>query len=320
MKNILVVGGAGYIGGVLTDILMAKRYTVTVFDRLLYEDRFLKNVPFIFGDIRDTDQLVAIHAKYDTIIWLAALVGDGACAQDPELTYEVNYHALKRFLDKTNRKIIYPSTCSVYGAQEGILTEQSPTNPLSVYADTKLLGEKLVLQKGGLAFRLGTLFGVGDNYSRLRLDLVVNVLTYKALADKKITVFGGEQWRPVLAVSDVAEYFAEAVTRDYNDVFNLSKSNIRVKDLAGIYKNIIPDLAVEIVDSKFEDLRNYQVSTEKSDKNFIFKPKVSIESEVHRMMDLLRERRIKNPLDPIYYNTHFVKATLDKIWAFERAA
>ena len=108
MKNILIIGGSGYIGGITTDLLTQKGYNVTVYDNLLYEDRFLKNVPFIFGDIRDTEYLISIHKKFDTIIWLAAIVGDGACAQDPELTYEINYYSLKRFLDKTKRKIIFP--------------------------------------------------------------------------------------------------------------------------------------------------------------------------------------------------------------------
>jgi nucleoside-diphosphate-sugar epimerase len=313
MRNVLVVGGAGYIGGCLTDLLIEQGNHVTVFDRLLYEERFLKDVPFVFGDIRDTDALVKIHHKYDTIIWLAAIVGDGACAQDPEVTFEVNYHCLKRFLDKTKRRLIFPSTCSVYGAQDGLLLETSDTKPLSAYAESKLMAEKAVLEHGGIAFRLGTLFGVGDHYSRLRLDLVLNVLTYKALADNKITVFGGEQWRPVLAVKDVAAYLAEAVTRDNNDVYNVAMKNVKIIDCALVYKNIFPDLKVEIVATKFEDARNYRVSTERADHTFIFKPRTSIESEVHSMLLLLKDHRIKNPLDPRYYNTHHVRATLDDI-------
>jgi len=218
MRNVLVIGGAGYIGGCLTDQLLQKGYHATVFDCLMYEERFLKKVPFVYGDIRDTDALVRLAPKYDTIIWLAGIVGDGACAQDPELTYEINFNSIKRFLDRTRRKLIFPSTCSVYGAQHGMLLETSPTMPLSIYAETKLEAEKAVLDHGGMALRLGTLFGVGDEYSRLRLDLVINVLTYKAFKEGKITIFGGEQWRPILAVRDVASYFVEAVTRDYNAV------------------------------------------------------------------------------------------------------
>jgi nucleoside-diphosphate-sugar epimerase len=317
MKNILVVGGAGYIGGCLTDQLLQKGYNVTVFDRLLYEDRFLKDVPLVFGDLRDTELLLKLERKYDTIIWLGAIVGDGACAQDPELTFEVNYRAVKRFLDATRRRIIYPSTCSVYGAQDGLLTEDCAVKPLSVYAETKFLAEQAVLEHGGMAFRLGTLFGLGDAFSRLRLDLVINVLTYKAYKENKITVFGGDQWRPILAVKDVAAFFVEAVTRDYNDVFNLAMKNVRIRDCADIYRNIFPDLKVEVVDSKFEDHRNYRVSTEKADRAFIFRPCTSVEEEVHRIHNLLRTMRIKNPLDSRYYNTHHVKATLDEIRKLE---
>ena len=198
-----------------------------------------------------------------------------------------------------------------------MLTEESPAKPLSVYAETKYLAEKAVLEYGGMAFRLGTLFGLGDAFSRLRLDLVINVLTYKAFKENKITVFGGDQWRPILAVKDVAAFFVEAVTRDYNDVFNLSMKNIRIKDCAEIYRNIFPNLQVEVVDSKFEDQRNYRVSTDKADRAFIFRPLTSVEEEVHRILNLLRTMRIKNPLDSRYYNTHHVKATLDEIRRFD---
>lgn len=316
MKNVLVVGGAGYVGGLASNFLQQKGYNVTVFDNLLYEERFLKDISFIFGDIRDTKTLTRLQKKFDTIIWLAAIVGDGACAQDPELTYEINYYSLKRFLDDTKRQIIFPSTCSVYGAQHEMLNEESKTNPLSVYAQTKLMAEKIVLDNKGLVFRLGTLFGLGDHYSRIRLDLVVNFLTFKALCENKIKVFGGEQWRPVLSVQDVASYFVEAVTRDYNDIFNISLKNIKIIDLANTFRNIFPELEVEIVDIQFEDARNYRVETAKAENHFIFKPSVSIESEIFKIRDLLSSRRIKNPNDPTYYNTHYVKNILNNIKNF----
>jgi nucleoside-diphosphate-sugar epimerase len=313
MKNILIVGGAGYVGGITTNLLLKKGYHVTVYDNLLYEERFLKNVPFIYGDIRDTQKLLEIHLKFDTIIWFAAIVGDGACAQDPKLTMEINFNALKRFLDKTKRKIIFPSTCSVYGAQNQILDETSPTNPLSEYARTKLMAEEEVLRHGGMAFRLGTLFGMGDNFSRIRLDLVINLLTYKSVFEKKIQVFGGDQWRPVLSVTDVAHYFVEAVTRDYNDIFVLSLRNLKIIELADIFKNIFSDLNIDIVDISFEDARNYRVNSQKADNLFIHKPNISIESEIFRMKEILGSKRIKDPNSPIYYNTHHVRDKLDSI-------
>src|SRR3972149_10525029 len=187
MKNILLVGGAGYIGGTLTNQLVDAGYNVVVYDNLLYEERFLKKVAFHYGDIRDTQELLKIEKKYDTVIWLAAIVGDGACSQDPELTMEINFNSLKRFLDASKRRILFPSTCSVYGMQDGLLTENSPVRPLSAYAETKHMAEEVVIKYGGLVFRLGTLFGIGDEFSRIRLDLVINYLTFKALHDKKIT-------------------------------------------------------------------------------------------------------------------------------------
>ena len=117
MKKVLVVGGAGYIGGITTDILLERGYYVAVYDKLLYESRYLKDVDFIYGDIRDTEKLGKIQNKYDEIIWLAALVGDGACSQDPELTKEINVTSIKNFINRTKRRLIFTSTCSVYGAQ-----------------------------------------------------------------------------------------------------------------------------------------------------------------------------------------------------------
>lgn len=307
MKKVLVVGGAGYIGGITTDILLSRGYEVAVFDKLLYETRYLKDVKFFYGDIRDTTTLNKIQKKYDEIIWLAALVGDGACAQDPELTKEINVTAIKNFIDTTKRRIIFTSTCSVYGAQEGLLNENSPTNPLSAYAVTKLEAEKIVLDNNGLAFRLGTLFGLGDRYSRIRLDLVVNILTLRAYRDRKLTVFGGEQWRPLLAVSDVAEYLVEAVEKKQNDVFNIKYQNYRLNDIAKEIKTNFTDVSLEVTDMKFEDLRNYQVSSDKVEKVFDFRPSKTVSQEVKKMLALFEEHRIKNSDDSIYYNAMHVQ-------------
>jgi len=311
--KVLVVGGAGYIGGCLTDQLACAGYQPTVFDSLLYESRFLKDTPFIHGDVRDTDTLARIHTEYESIVWLAALVGDGACAHDPELTYEVNFHSVKRFLERTKRRVLFPSTCSVYGAQDGLLDETCTPRPLSVYAETKLLAEKCVLDNGGLVFRLGTLFGLGDRFSRMRLDLVVNVLTLKAVREGKITVFGGEQWRPIIAVKDVAAHFVEAVESTGSDVYNLGMTNVRISELGEVFRKMVPDLKVEVVQSKFEDLRNYQVSTAKAERAFRYRPTRTVEQEVRDMIKLLVEHRIKDPLDPVYYNAYFVKAALEGI-------
>ena len=309
MKKVLVVGGAGYIGGITTDILLERGYYVAVYDKLLYESRYLKDVDFIYGDIRDTEKLGKIQNKYDEIIWLAALVGDGACSQDPELTKEINVTSIKNFINRTKRRLIFTSTCSVYGAQNGLLDENSQTNPLS--ASTKLEAEKIILDNNGLAFRLGTLFGLGDRYSRIRLDLVVNILTLRAYRDHKLTVFGGEQWRPLLAVSDVAEYLVEAVEKENNDVYNIKLENYRLNDLAKEIQKNFSNVDLEITDMKFEDLRNYQVSSEKVDKVFKFRPTITISQEVKKMVKLFEEHRIKNTDDGIYYNAIHVQGLVN---------
>ncbi len=211
-EKVLVVGGSGYIGGLTCDYLIRDGFDVTVFDNLLYENRFLKDISFIHGDIRDTEKIYEVSKDFDVIVLMAALVGDPACSVDPTLTEEINFKSIKNFCDVVlpNKHLVFMSTCSVYGAQEGLLNEESPTNPLSSYASTKLAAEKYILDKGGTVFRLGTVFGLGDTYSRLRMDLVVNVLTMKAVKENEITINGGEQWRPIIAVKDIAEYVTEA--------------------------------------------------------------------------------------------------------------
>ncbi len=190
MKKVLVVGGSGYIGGLTCDYLIRDGFDVTVYDNLLYENRYLKDVKFIYGDIRDTEKLYEISNDFDVIVLMAALVGDPACSVDPSLTEEINFKSIKNFCDVVlpNKHLIFMSTCSVYGAQEGLLNEESPTNPLSSYASTKLAAEKYILEKGGTVFRLGTVFGLGDTYSRLRMDLVVNVITMKAVKENTLVI------------------------------------------------------------------------------------------------------------------------------------
>ena len=177
MANVLVVGGAGYIGGALTDRLMESQHNIRVYDGLVYEESYRKPVDFVMGDVREWDRIRPQLKWADVVVWLAALVGDGACALNPDLTVDVNELAVKRLAEGFDGRTIFMSTCSVYGAQDGILSEDSPVNPLSLYAATKLNAEPYLRDRSALIFRLGTLFGVGDFFSRIRLDLVVNVLT-----------------------------------------------------------------------------------------------------------------------------------------------
>ena len=225
--KVLIVGGAGYVGGAVTDLLKENSNNeIIVYDILLYESLFQKKVEFINGDIRNYTLLKKYLDWADCVVWMAALVGDGACSINPLITKQINCDTVKFLANNFNGKIIFFSTCSVYGAQDDVLNENSPTDPLSVYASTKLEAEKILLNKNALIFRLGTLFGIGDSYSRIRMDLVVNVLTAKAINEKKLTVFGGRQFRPLLHVKDAARVIEESILSSNVGIYNLHLENI----------------------------------------------------------------------------------------------
>jgi nucleoside-diphosphate-sugar epimerase len=276
-QKVLMVGGAGYIGGLTTDRLLEEGFDVTIYDNLLYENRFLKQVPFVYGDIRDTERLVNAAKDFDIVVLMAALVGDPACSVDPLLTEEINHQAIKRFCEAVpkGKHLIFMSTCSVYGAQDGILNEESPTNPLSSYASTKLSSEEHIKKHEGTIFRLGTVFGLGDTYSRIRMDLVVNVLTMKAIKNGEITINGGDQWRPIIAVKDIAEYVVEAVKKKHKGVFVLSKENVNIRELGERVSKLIPNTKVNYTEISFQDARNYRVDNSKSLAVFTYKPQVA---------------------------------------------
>ena len=304
--DILVVGGAGYVGGGIVDLL-SKKHDVTVYDSLIYENSFRKDVNFIFGDIRDYKKLNPILKNYDAVVWLAALVGDGACAINPTLTHEINAETVSNLTKNFNGKIVFLSTCSVYGAQDGILNEDSSVNPLSEYASSKLIAEKYLEDSDAIIFRLGTLFGIGDQFSRIRLDLVVNILTTKALQDKKMSVFGGDQWRPLLHVKDVANAIDQTVDTSLNGTYNLHYKNYKIIELAEKIKEKIPGVVIETTPLPFQDTRNYQVSSEKLKVATGFEALIEIDQGINEVYDLISSNRIKDINDPRYSNQSFLQ-------------
>ena len=304
--KVLIVGGAGYVGGGIVDLL-SKENEVTVYDSLIYENSYRKNVDFIFGDIRDYRKINNILDQYDAVIWLAALVGDGACAINPALTHEINSETVKNLAKNFKGKIVFLSTCSVYGAQEGILDESSEVNPLSEYASSKLIAEKYLADSDSIIFRLGTLFGIGDKFSRIRLDLVVNILTTKAYIDKKMSVFGGEQWRPLLHVKDVANAIAHTLDTQTNGVFNLHYKNFKIIEIANEIKNKISDVEIETTPLPFQDARNYQVSSDKLKDATGFQATVDLTQGINEMYELISSNRIKDINDPRYSNQNFLQ-------------
>ncbi len=304
--KVLVVGGAGYVGGAVTDALMNSGHEVRVYDALLYEESYRKPISFIYGDVRDTERLKRQLKWADAMIWLAALVGDGACALNPEIATKINQDQVRWLAENYDGRIIFTSTCSVYGVHDAIVNESGATNPLSVYAATKLGAEHHLEKKDAIIFRFGTLFGVSDLFSRVRLDLVVNTMTVRAHQQKKVSVFGGDQYRPLLHVKDAAQAIVGNLSTSHRGIFNLHWKNIRIIDLANAIREHFPGLTIEQTSMKFEDARNYQVTSEKAASTWGFNPKRSVHDGIEEVKELLDSNRLKDVENPRYTNRQFL--------------
>lgn len=276
MRNILITGGAGYLGSVLVDKLLSNGYNVTVLDNLMYNQTSLihysynKNFNFIYGDVRDKKLLEKIVPTFDAVIPLAAIVGFPACDRDKELATAVNYEHIKticNLVGGTNIRVVYPNTNSGYGIGEnGECTEESPLNPISHYGVTKVNAEREVLAIGGISIRLATVFGSSP---RMRMDLLVNEFVYKALTDKYITIFEKNFRRNYIHIRDVAKtflYMLENYEKFSGEVFNvgLTSANLTKQQLVEKIKEYVPDFAITYSDFYEDpDKRDYLVSNAK---------------------------------------------------------
>jgi len=324
VNKVLIVGGAGYVGNVLTKKLLRRGYSVRVFDNLLYGDSGIKNLyhhknfEFLHGDIRNITKLTKAIKNVDAVIHLAAIVGDPASALNPEETIQSNYIATKTLAELCKysqiNRFIFASTCSVYGASEHgkELTEKSKLNPVSLYAEMKLRSEEALLDMCDGNFsptilRKGTLHGISD---RMRFDLVVNTLTIKALKDKKFTIFGGEQYRAFCSVSDAVDAYIiclEAPIEKVNDTFNVSSENISIIDVGKRIKNKIPEAKMEVDETK-TDKRDYIVSNKKFCKTFkINLPTEPIEHTITNIKNMYTSGMWRDYPHPKYSNYKYLK-------------
>ena len=295
MEKILITGGAGYLGSVLTEVLLNKGYEVTVLDNLIYKQTsvapfsYNDNFKFILGDVRDTSILKPLVTNNDIIIPLAAIVGMPACNAQPQATIDINYKQVQNIVDwsSKNQLIMIPNTNSQYGSSDKIITEDSPFKPLSLYAETKCDAEKAVLESGnGIAMRLATVFGMSY---RMRMDLLVNDFVYKSLTDGYLVLFESHYMRNYIHVRDIANTFLfmiENYEECNNNAFNvgLTEANCSKKDLAEIIKNYIPNLT--IVENNFKedfDQRNYIVSNEKLE-NKGWKPEFTLNQGIKELI------------------------------------
>ena len=325
VNKVLVIGGAGYLGSVLSRKLLQAGYKVRILDNLTYGDEGIKdlhaenNFEFVNGDMRDISTVVEAIKGMDAVIHLAAIVGDPASALSPQKTIEINYLATKLIAEVCKyhqiNRFIFASTCSVYGASltpEVRLDENSTLNPVSLYAEMKLKSEEALLEMADsnfapTIFRMATLYGFS---SRMRFDLVVNLLTAKAVFDDKITIFGGSQWRPNLHVEDAAEAFIKCleapIEKIKGDIFNVgsNEQNYQIARIGEIINDIIPDAKIEIVEK--EDERDYNVSFDKINKNVGYRAKKSIEDGVAEIKNAIEEGKIKNYADNKYSNYKYL--------------
>lgn len=322
-KRVLITGGAGFIGSILVSRLLKSGYKVIVLDRLMFGvdplKHFMKNpdpnLSIIIGDIRNEDDVNRALDFADAVIHLAAIVGDPACAADSDLAVNVNFNATVRLADMCKkrkiRRFIFASTCSVYGVgKQDILDEESEVNPVSLYAETRLYGERGILSLADQNFspvllRLGTLFGLSP---RMRFDIIINYLTQKAEKEKKISIFGGDQWRPLLHVEDAARAFQTVmespIAKIENQIFNVGLINMQIKDIGKKIQDNIPGTELEIIE-KLSDKRSYNVKFDKIKATLNFQAEKSIESGILEISKALKEGVITDPSDKKYYNHYY---------------
>lgn len=323
-NKIIILGGAGYVGDTVVAMLVDpyQPEEVIVVDKLMFADSYLRpRVDFRCVDINTDGFWKMLDKDIDdigAIVHLAAIVGDGACQALPELTVETNENFVKKLVKylegrKPDVRLIFTSTASVYGESHNIVDENSPTRPLSLYAGTKLAAENAIKESAltnWVIFRLGTLFGLSTAFGRIRADLVVNILTFKAVQGQEMSIFGGEQWRPLMHVADVGRIISRAVFMDFVGTVLLAHENYTIKQIGEIIEKEIPGAPVKYIESKFEDLRNYRVDNSLQ-KQLKLNASTSLEDGIRKMRDALQSGRIKNPWITRYHNAQMAKEIAD---------
>jgi nucleoside-diphosphate-sugar epimerase len=323
VKQVLVIGGGGYIGSALLPKLLNAGYHVRLLDLLLYSTEPIQEVlshpdlEVIQADFRQVDRVVEAMQDVDAVIHLGAIVGDPACALDEELTIEVNLMATRMIAEvaKGSRinRFIFASTCSVYGASDELLDEHSALNPVSLYARSKIASEQVLKNLAGPDFspvilRFGTIYGLSG---RTRFDLVINLLAAKAVVEGKITVYGGDQWRPFVHVDDAALAILKALQSPLatvrNKVFNVGsdEQNYTIQQVAEIIQRLVPTAQVLNMGSD-TDRRNYRVDFSKIRNILDFAPQWSVVQGVQQVIARIQSGQIVDYRDAKYSNVKFL--------------
>ena len=316
IKKVLITGGAGYVGSALSDELIDKNYEVTVLDLCIYGKNVFKNaskINLIKGDIRDINLLKKTIPGHDAVIHLACISNDPSFELNPNLGKSINYDAFEPLVEisKKNRvkKFIYASSSSVYGVKsESNVDETLSLEPITDYSKFKAECENILLNYTDKNFqtlivRPATVCGYAK---RLRLDLVVNILTNLAFNTNKIKIFGGEQLRPNINIKDMVEVYIKLINAKENEIngeiFNAGYENLKVKEIAHLVKKNIGD-QVELETLETNDNRSYHISSKKLQQKLNFTNKFTIEDAIIELKKAFEMNMVKNPLlDPMYYN------------------
>lgn len=332
-RKVLLIGGAGYIGSALVPKLLNSGYRVRLLDVFLYGREPLgelvnhPNLEIVEGDFRQVEKVVSAMRDVGSVIHLGGLVGDPACALDEELTTEINLVATRVIAEVARgegvKRFIFASTCSVYGASDGILDENSGLNPVSLYARSKIASEKVLNDIRGSGFspvilRFGTIFGLSG---RTRFDLVVNLLTAKAVFDGKITLYGGDQWRPFVHVDDAARavmaVLESPLERVDGQIFNVGGDdlNYTLRQVGELIQRMVP--SAELLDLGADgDRRNYRVDFSRIRQILGFVPKWKLEEGIAQVIEAIRSGRVQDYTQARYSNVKFLRD--EKIRSFPK--
>ena len=324
--EVLVTGGAGYVGSVLVPKLLARGYRVKVLDLYLYGEDTLDavkgdpNLSQVKGDIRERALLEEVIPGTDCVIHLACISNDPSFELDPELGKSINYDAFFDLVDVSKRsgvgRFIYASTSSVYGVKdEDNVTEDMALEPLTDYSKYKALCEEVLLKEQTPDFvpvviRSATVCGYSP---RLRLDLVVNILTNQAINAGRIRLLGGEQKRPNINIEDITDLYMGLVEMPEEmvagRVFNAGCENHRLRELAEMVRRVVGREDIDVVTEPTNDPRSYHISSAKIKRELGWEPKRSIEDAIRSLCDAFKAGKVPNPLDGVrYYNVRAMQA------------
>lgn len=325
MTRVLVTGGAGYIGSVVSRELLARGYEVRVLDALLYGGTALlgmlgdERFSFLRCDIRSAQAVTEALEGMDAVVHLAALVGDPVCSRKPELAKAVNLEGALQLFDLSRQRgvqrFLFASTCSNYGRMADpttYLTEESELRPVSLYAETKVAVEQALLSAARASetpvvtvLRFATVFGLSP---RMRFDLTVNEFTMELLVKRKLTIFGEQFWRPYIHVRDAAQAVCLALeappAQVHGQAFNAgdTSQNFQKGTLAELVRTQVGDQCTIDRIQKAEDPRDYRVRFEKIARELGFSMTRTVEAGIREVIDAVSSGLISDVDHPKYRN------------------